>query len=183
MKKLSIALIVTMMLFAFVSCATKAPAAAPVVEDDQWWMNIPESTADMAYAVGSANGPTLSISREWAKAAANQNMAEWVSTSVEGITTIYTNAAGEAAKSGNNMQAMQAFEQVSKQNASALLTGVTYKFHEGADGTIYALASMPVGPVAEAFKETVREQFTKNEAAVEANNMMNDAIDKYFGRN
>ena len=60
--------------------------------------------------------------------------------------------------------------------------------YEEPDGGIWVLMSIPVenvesqmyGYVEEAIEST---PFERNEAAEEANNMMNDAIAKYFGTN
>ena len=81
------------------------------------------------------------------------------------------------------MQSLQAFESVSKQRAEATLTGVTYKFHENEDGSVYTLASLPIGPLADNLKETMQESFSRNKASEAAMNDMNKAIDKYFSNN
>ena len=77
------------------------------------------------------------------------------------------------------MQSLQVFESVSKQNASAVLTGVTFKFAQ-ADGGVYALAQLPIGELAEKLKEQAKESFQKNAAATAAMDAMDQAIDKYF---
>ncbi len=160
--------------------APSAQVAVSASSADEWWNSEPQNTADFAYAVGLAKGSTTQISRDWARANANQKLAEFVSNSVDAIVTTYVNDAGEITQQGNNMQAMQAFESVSKQRAQAVLSGVQFKYHTEPDGTVYALASLPIGPVAEELKAQVKEAFVKNQAAEEANNMMNAAIDKYF---
>lgn len=176
MKKAFLLLLAVLSVFMFVSCASTGSASG----SDNWWDNPPADTADYHYEVGYAKGTTLQISREWAKANANTALAQYISNSIDAIVTTYVNDAGEVSAQGNNMQAMQAFESVSKQNAQATLTGVTYKFQVNEDGSVYVLASLPIGPVAETFKAQVKESFVKNQASEEANNMMNAAIDKYF---
>lgn len=178
MKKAFLLLMAILSVFMIVSCATTSTTATAATED--WWDNPPADTAECHYDVGYAKGTTLQISREWAKAQANTALAQYVSNSIDAIVTTYVNDAGEVSQEGNNMQAMQAFESVSKQNAQATLTGVTYKFKSMDDGGVYVLASLPIGTLAETFKAQVRESFVKNQASEEANNMMNAAIDKYF---
>lgn len=184
MKKNLVIFIALMALLALVGCASSKKAvvvveeAPVVVEAADWWNNPPRDTAEIHYEVGYAKGSTKQTSRDWAKANANQAIAQYVNNAIDSIVTTYANDAGEQAT--NNMQAMQAFESVSKQHAQAILTGVTYKFQDEADGGVYVLAALPVGPLAEEFKEQVREAFVKNEATEEANKMMYAAIDKYF---
>ena len=177
MKKISLilAIIAVLMLASCVSTTTNETKFS-----DNWWDNPPADTKEVHYEVGYAKGSTLQISRDWAKANANTALAQYVNNSIDAIVTTYVNDAGEVSSQGNNMQALQAFESVSKQRAQATLTGVTYKFQSMPDGGVYVLAMLPVGPLAEEFKAQVKESFIKNAAAQEANNMMNAAIDKYF---
>lgn len=174
MKKVCVTMLALLVLFAFVGCATKsndAPAA------DDWWNNPPADTADYHFEVGFAQGSNLQTSRDWAKANANQNLAQYINNSVQSIVTTYVNDAGELAS--NNMQSLQAFESVSKQTATAVLSGVTYKYAQ-ADGGVYALAQLPIGELAEKLKEQAKESFQKNAAATAALDAMDKAIDKYF---
>jgi len=205
MKKVFLFLMTALTVFALVSCASAKvnpvvePVAEPVVEPvaknvadpvvvpvavqqstDDWWDNPPADTAEAHYEVGYAKGTTLQISRDWAKANANAALAQYVNNAIDAIVTAYVNDAGEVMENGNNMQAMQAFESLSRQRAQATLTGVTYKFHTMDNGGVYVLATLPIGPLADELKENVTEAFVKNKASVEANNMMNAAIDKYF---
>lgn len=179
MRKTIIVLFLVLAIFMFASCASTNDVGEAKFSDD-WWDNPPADTADIHYEVGYAKGSSLQISRDWAKANANTALAQYVSNTIDAIVTTYVNDAGEVGQQGNNMQALQAFESVSKQRAQATLTGVTYKFQSMDDGGVYVLASLPIGPLAEELKATVTESFVKNEAAEEANRMMNEAIDKYF---
>lgn len=180
-KTIVVILTVFLAVFMLASCASTAPSSVTDAKpSDDWWDNPPANTADAHYEVGYAKGSTLQTSREWAKANANTALAQYVSNTIDAIVTTYVNDAGEVSQQGNNMQALQAFESVSKQRAQATLTGVTYKFQSMDDGGVYVLATLPIGSLAEEFKEKVVETFTKNAASQEANDMMNAAIDKYF---
>ena len=184
MKKFFLIAMMVLAVFALASCATSNAqgSATPISSSaDNWWDNPPADTAEFHYATGYAKGSTLQTSREWAKTNANNELAQWVKNSVEVITVTYTQDAGEVSQEGNNMQALQAFEQVAKQQASAILNGVQYKFQTMEDGGVFVLAALPIGAAAEEVKKIVNEQFTRNSAAEEAQNKMYDAVDRYFG--
>ena len=179
MKKYYVLFISIIAILMMVSCtSTKGSEVSSLSEN--WWDNPPADTADIHFEIGYASGSSLQISRDWAKANANTALAQYVSNAIDAIVTTYVSDAGEVSKDGNNMQALQAFESVSKQRAQATLTGVTYKYQSMPDGGVYVLASLPIGPLAEELKATVTESFVKNQASEEANKMMNAAIDKYF---
>lgn len=168
-------LLVFMMVF--VSCATK-PAEEPVnTATEEWWNTPPADTDEIHYEVGFAKGTNLQTSRDWAKANANQALAQYVSTAVDSIVTTYVDDAGELAT--DNMQSLQAFQSVSKQRAQATLTGVRYRFQQADEG-VYALAELPIGPLAETLKQTMQESFVENKASEAAKEEMSKAIDKYF---
>ena len=177
MRRIIVLLLTVLAVLALASCAStgKSPDVS-----GKWWDNPPADTADIHYEIGMAKGSTIQTSREWAKANANQALAQYVSNTVDAIVTTYLNDAGEVSQTSQNMQAMQAFESLSKQHAKATLTGVQYQFQTMDDGTVFVLASLPIGPLAEELKANVTEAFVKNDASEEANNMMNAAIEKYF---
>ena len=178
MKK-SLFVLVVIAVFAFVSCATATPAANSA---DAWWNNPPADTAEVHYEVGVAQGSILQTTREWAKANANSALAQYVQNSVKYVVMTYQSDAGEVAADSKNMQAMQAFDSVSLQKAEAVLTGVTYQYQVMDDGTVYCLAKLPIGPVAEQFKEDLKEAFVKNQASEEALNMAYKAVDKFLAQ-
>ena len=175
MKKTFIVLIAVLAMFAFVSCASTKGSVAGA---EDWWNNPPVDTKDIHYEIGYAKGTNLQTSRDWAKANANTAVAQYVSNSVTAIVNTYSQDAGELAT--DNMQALQAFESVSQQKAEAVLVGVTYKYAEQADGSVYVLACVPIGTYAEELKATVKETFSRNAASVAAMDAMDEAIDKYF---
>lgn len=176
MKRFCIVLMVLVISFALVSCASTKGSKAVV--SDEWWNNPPVDTKDVHYEIGYAKGTNLQTSRDWAKANANTAVAQYVSNSVTAIVNTYTQDAGELAT--DNMQSLQAFESVSQQKAQAVLVGVTYQYAEQADGGVYVLACVPIGTYAEDLKATVKETFSRNAASVAAMDAMDEAIDKYF---
>jgi len=177
MKKFFLVAMTVLAVFMLASCASSKGVAGSA--DDEWWNNPPADTADYHFEVGYAEGSTVMTSRDWAKANANTALAQYVSNSIEAIVTTYVNDAGEASKEANNMQALQAFESLSKQTATAVLSGVTYKYHDTEKGC-FVLAALPIGAFADELKANVTEAFQRNKAAETANNLMNAAIDKYF---
>lgn len=191
MKKAFVVFLALAVLFSFVGCAstdkTDTGVSAPVVLGKDGiprpdWVVSDISTQDVHYAVGYAKMTTFANSQKRALAEGRNLLAEWVSLSVDEIITNYTNDAGE----GANRQAMDAFEAISKQQATAWLSGSKQEsLWEDAEGGVYVLVSIPVENVKSQMvqlAEGVNEQvFEKNEAAEEANKMMDAAIAKYFG--
>ena len=180
MKKFFLITLTVLAVFMLASCATATSSTSEPKFSDNWWDNPPADTSEFHYDVGYAKGSTLQTSRDWAKANVNTAFAQYVSNVVDAIVFTYVNDAGEIAQDSQNMQALQAFESISKQRAQATLTGVHYKYQTMEDGGVYVLGALPIGPLAEELKENVTEAFVKNEAAEEANKRMNEAIDKYF---
>ena len=171
-------------LLVFASCSsteTTEVAADPNAMPE--WVYTDMSTQDVHYAVGYGKMSNQMNSIKRAQAEARNAIAEWVNISVEEIITTYTNDAGSDA----NRQAMDAFETLSKQTATAVLSGAKQEnMWIDEEGGVYILMSIPVENVASQFYvaavEAIAETpFVKNEAAAEANSMMNDAIAKYFG--
>ncbi len=175
-------------LLVFASCAsTETAEAADPNAMPEWVMTLGESenTQDMHYSVGAAKMSNQMNSLKRAQAEARNAMAEWINVSVEEIIMTYTNDAGSDA----NRQAMDAFETLSKQEANAILSGSSQAaMWIAPDGTVYVLMGIPVENVASQMagyvdEVTSNETFVKNEAAAEANNMMRNAINTYFGVN
>lgn len=148
------------------------------------WVVMDTSTQDVRYAAGYGKMSNLQNSLKKAQAEARNVIAEYVATAVDEIITNYTNDAGESA----NRQAMDAFETLSKQRAQAVLSGAKQEaFWEDNEGGVWILMSIPMENIASQMygaagaSTTENAAFKKNDAAVEANNMMNAAIAKYFG--
>ena len=147
------------------------------------WVFSPGPDDENHYVVGYALMANRMNSMRRAQAEARNVMAEWVSTVVDEVITTYTNDAGE----GVNRQAVDAFETVSRQRAQAVLSGVQQEdMWVDADGGVYVLMSLPIENIENDLLSVVNETFTsdafaRNDAAEAANQMMNDAIAKYFG--
>ena len=170
-------------LLVFASCSsteTTEVAADPNAMPE--WVYTDMSTQDVHYAVGYGKMSNQMNSIKRAQAEARTLLAEWVNIAVDEIITTYTNDAG----SGENRQAVDAFETIAKQRAQAVLSGSTQEaFWVDADGGVYVLMGIPVENVKDQMYGAVTESasqagFEKNEAAAEANAMMNAAIDRFF---
>ena len=181
MKKLLLAALVALIVLAGCASTDSAESAADPNAMPEWVMS-DQSTQDVHYAVGYAKQATQMNSIKRAQAEARTLLAEWVNIAVDEIITTYTNDAG----SGENRQAVDAFETIAKQRAQAVLSGSTQEaFWVDADGGVYVLMGIPVENVKDqmygAVTESARQAgFEKNEAAAEANAMMNAAIDRFF---
>lgn len=197
MKKVCLLVLCALALFVVVGCASTSPAVnesvktaasqIPVVlgKNDiprPDWVFQDQSTAELQYAAGYGKMANTQNSMKKAQTEARNLLAEYVSTAVKEITTTYSNDAG----TDGNRQAIDAFESVSMQKSQAVLSGANQMdMWEDVEGGVWILMSIPKANVAsqmyDAAKEAASKSFEKNEAAVEANKMMDDAIAKYFG--
>ncbi len=180
-------IIVCVLLFAVLSTALLAAKDIP-----QWIYEDSLSDGEYHYEWGSAKQGNMQQSIKRAKAAARDNIAEWVKTCVHEIVLSYYNEAGEADYA---KQAMDVFENLSIQHANAILTGteqVEMYFDKNGDfdkpGTVYILMRIPVANIKSelsgiAKDSNVQKSFKKSGSAKEANEMLNAAIDKYFALN
>lgn len=180
MKKLILFLLILICVFSSVYAGKEMP---------DWLLEDSLSNEEWHYEWGSAKQTSLQLSIKRAKAAARDNMAEWVRTAVHEIITSYANEAGA---DDFPKQAIDAFETLSIQKAEAILSGCSQvdmwndkngEFDK--PGTIYILLRIAVDNIKEQFygalnDKSVQKEFKKSGAAKEANNMMNAAIDKYF---
>ena len=198
MKRVIYLCLVCVALVALVSCSTTtqqsneepqvtiyqtvAPVEPDTTSSKAWYdlMAAPAGTEDYHYAFGLGTGSTLITAKKFAEAQANAAIAQWVQNAVDLFTDTYMNDAG----SGADMQAVQAFEELYRGHASAILTGVetidTHQYTVSNGYQIGVLVQIPVGKVADELKELVEEAgFVKSEAAEEANRMMDEAIKKF----
>lgn len=188
MKKFSVIFVSALVLVVLASCASTQPAEVTQTEvtaknqglqdldAPDWFFNTPDEQ-DVHYEVAYAKMSSLQNSIKRATADARTQIAQYIATAVDGIVTTYINDAGADA----NRQAVDAFEELSKQRAQAIVSGVTIEDrYVDSEGGVYLLARIPNENLVQEFQATAEESFKKNAAAVEANNMMNAAIAKYF---
>ncbi len=149
------------------ACVTPAPKV-DTRQIPSFYLNPPKSK-DTLYGVGHAKMATLDLSRSTALARARDDIAGQVSVSVKNALTDYAQQAGE----GDNQQAVQFVESVSRQIADVTLSGCrTDKIQVADDGSVYALVSYNVQNLLDAAKT----EFSRNEAAAFAEFKADEAL-------
>lgn len=140
------------------------------------WVYKTVSKQDMHYESGYGKMSDKQISIKRATVEAKNKIAEWVSTTVKEVVVTYVNDAG----SGDDRQALDAMETISKQVAEATLSGVTTEeMWVDADGGVWVLCSIPLANIQKSFEpaaEAVAEAFAESDAAAAANAKMKDAF-------
>ena len=128
------------------------------VEDLPDWVLNPPLAEDAVYGIGEAKMSTISTSRTMAVSRARDDVARQVEVTIKNALTDYFQEAGE----GENTQAVQFVESVSRQIAEVTLNGArAIRFHILDDGTHYALVEYPVNSLSDA----ANESFARNDAA------------------
>ena len=118
----------------------------------------PPVAGESIFGVGDAQMSTLNMSRTMALSRAHDDVARQIEVSIRSAITDYAQEAGE----GNNTQAVQFAETVSRQVVEVTLRGVKQiDSHIGRRERIYVLVEYPIGELlAEA-----EAAFERNEAA------------------
>ncbi|MDD3902624.1 MAG: hypothetical protein WC136_02645 [Sphaerochaeta sp.] len=187
MKKVLILLVVAMVGFSFISCASTKAVQTPPAEKkvvvlgadgipQPDWVYKTVSSQDMHYESGYGKMSDKQNSIKRATVEAKNKIASWISTSVKEVVVTYVNDAG----SGDNRQAMDAMESISQQVAEATLSGVTTEeMWVDSEGGVWVLCSIPLANIEKSFEpaaEAVAEAFVESDAAAAANAKMKDAF-------
>lgn len=181
MKKiavLSITLIVFVLLLT--GCASTGQTAEPktpviigaegVPQPD--WVNSTPRAADVHYETGYAKLSNKANSIKRANADAKEKISQWINTTVETVVVNYTSDMG----SGDDRQALEAFESISRQTSNNALMGVTQEsLWVDPDNGVWVLLSMPKENTVKAF-EAASKEFELNEAAMYAEYKMDGAL-------
>ena len=123
-----------------VGCGGSKPGSGSTEEGSfggapNWFMN-PPTSGDVIYAVGAAKKQNPSLALNTATQRARDEIARTVSLKVENMMKDFMQESG----AGDNAQALEFTESVSKQVADVSLSGsVRTKTATGKDGTIYVL--------------------------------------------
>ena len=201
MKRIIITLFVLLAVFALVSCSTTKAAKeqpAPAVSEPATasvegttpskyptWVFNPGSKDDATYKFVSGSSE-ISVSdkmaRQQAMTDATRNFANWWETSIQAIARDYANVAGEGQ---TNQQYMLAFETFALQKADVVVSGIEMvdQWKDPDTGELWVLARIPKATLGTTFQTVLdemekTEEFQKNPAAAEANNMMKSAFDE-----
>lgn len=147
------------------------------VEQPDWVYQTPKS-ADLHYETGYAKLSNKANSIKRANAEAKEKISQWINTNVQSVVINYTSDFGE----GDNRQALEAFESISRLTSETSLVGVTQEaVWVDQDGGVWVLCSMPIENTLKAFERaatSVAAQFETNEAAKYAESKMNEALEK-----
>ncbi len=187
--KRNILLVLGIVLFiVLASCATSAEVkkgesvvpSAPVVlgldgipQPDWIYKSVISQDQHFESGYGKMSDRQNSIKR--ATVEAKNKIAQWVSTNVKEVLVTYVSDMG----SGDNRQAIDAMESISKQVAEATLVGVTTdSMWIDAEGGVWVLCSIPLANIEKSFEpaaQAVAESFSRNEAADVAEAKMKEA--------
>lgn len=140
------------------------------------WVYKTVSTQDVHFETGYGNMNDKQNSIKRATVEAKNKIAAWVSTTVKEVVVTYVNDAG----SGDNRQALDAMEVISRQVAEATLSGVTTEeIWVDAEGAVWVLCSIPMANIEKNFEpaaEAVAEAFVESDATAAANAKMKEAF-------
>ncbi len=184
MKKASIIALSIVAILLLAGCAStekEATSSITLTEMPDWVLSQASlQTEEKHYVVGYGHMSTFRNSLMQAQADARNQIAIWVNVAIDNIINTYTNDAGLS--ESDNRQALDVFESVSRQRAQAMLSGVTQEdMWQAEDGSVYVLMSISADGVINPLEQANEEAFEKNEAAAEANRMMQNALENYFG--
>lgn len=136
------------------------------------WVNSTPRAADVHYETGYAKLSNKANSIKRANADAKEKISSWINTTVDTVVVNYTSDMG----SGENRQAIEAFESISRQTSNNALMGVTQEeVWVDPDNGVWVLLSMPKENTVKAF-EAATKQFELNEAALYAEYKMDGAL-------
>ena len=154
--------------FVFIGCVSR-PRNDP--DDIPIFYLIPPIADDAIYGVGDAKMSSLSMSRTTAISRARDDIARQVEVLVTNAITDYAQEAGQ----GNNNQAIEFTEIVSRQLVEVTLRGlITREVVIGRDGTVYALVKYPIDNLLEA----ANDNFERNQASAFAEFKADEAVAK-----
>lgn len=180
MKKVTLLGVVLFVVMVLVGCASFKDADAPktpviigaegIPQPD--WVNTTPRAEDVHYETGYAKLSNKANSIKRANADAKEKISQWINTTVETVVVNYTSDMG----SGDNRQALEAFESISRQTSNNALMGVTQEsVWVDPDNGVWVLLSMPKENTVKAF-EAATKQFELNEAAMYAEYKMDGAL-------
>jgi len=163
MKKAMLILSAFLLIFALVSCGSSPEPVIqqtdPAKADYPEWLLMPPQADDAIYGIGMAKSSDVARARDLAATRARADIAKQISVSVQTMMTDYFQEAGV----GDDTQAMQFVESITKEVADVELSGArTKNLYPADDGTFYALVEYPLNNFVE---EQVADIFQRNESA------------------
>lgn len=127
---------------------------SPLSDAPDWFLN-PLTSSEVLYAVGTAKKQNPALAKSSATARARDEIARSVNVKVTNMLKDFMQESGV----GDNAQALEFTESVSKQVANASLIGsFVSQIKVGKDGTLYVLVEYPLNQVREAAMAEARRQ-------------------------
>ena len=158
------------LIFAAILLSGCATTRVDVKDIPAFYLNPPVAEGAI-YGVGDARMSSLSLSRTMAFSRARDDVARQVEVTVKSAITDYAQQAGQ----GNNVQAIEFVETISRQLVEVTLRGVKQKeAHVAKDGTVYALVEYPIASLL----QEASAAFERNEAAAFAEFKATQALDR-----
>jgi hypothetical protein len=181
-KSFAILLVLIVVLFLSLGCTTqksissKAPKAPVIIglegQPQPEWVNLVPKVADVHYETGYAKLSNKANSIKRANADAKEKISQWINTQVQSVVVNYTSDFG----AGDDRQAIEAYESISRQVSETSLMGVTQEsVWVDQEGGVWVLLSMPKENTLKAF-EAASQSFEQNDAAAYAQFKMNEAL-------
>jgi len=173
-------MVVVITILVCVGCASSKEIAEPKVPaiigaegiPQPEWVDATPKSADLHYETGYAQLSNKANSIKRASAEAKEKISQWINTTVDTVVVNYTSDMG----SGDNREALEAFESISRQTSTNALMGVTQEaVWVDPDNGVWVLLSIPKENTAKAF-EAATKQFEINEAALYAEYKMDAAL-------
>lgn len=185
------ALIVVVVLIVIISGCTSSAEVGPKVSKVLGKDGIPQpdwvfknvSTAERYFASGYGKMSDFNNSLKRATVEAKNNIAAYINENVKQVVLTYVSDAG----SGDDRQALDAMEVISRQVAEATLSGViTEEMWTDIDGGVWVLCSISMENIEKSFEpaaNAIAKEFTPNEAAEAAAEKMMDAYERLLKGN
>lgn len=191
MKKIIIALLVLLTVFMLSSCSSTKDVKSPSpvgseVDSNNYpiWIFNPGTKDDSIYKYVSGSSE-ISVSdkmaRQQALTDATRSFANWWETSIQAVVRDYANVGGEGQ---TNQQYMLAFETFALQKSDVVVSGIEMvdQWKDPSTGELWILARISKSTLGTTFQSVIdemtkTEEYQKNPAAAEANNMLKNAFD------
>ena len=123
------------------SYALPERAAVPQTSAPEWFVRLPQDTADMVFAAGTATSTDEQMAYDKARMAAERKLIEMASSRIQTQTKSYRADRGDTS--------IENYEQVTRKNANGELTGAqrvdSQAVFDGRTYKVYVLLRLPMG--------------------------------------
>jgi len=123
------------------SYALPERAAAPQASAPEWFVRLPQDTADMVFAAGTATSTDEQMAYDKARMAAERKLIEMASSRIQTQTKSYRADRGDTS--------IENYEQVTRKNANGELSGAqrvdSQAVFDGRTYKVYVLLRLPMG--------------------------------------